>query len=207
MLFENISEKNKGKILKLLEVDYLTLPKGINFFSMINEKNFIGFIEYGAVQIIRNDYNGNKIIVEDDYSGDLFGTAISIVPSDEFLFMTKEETKIIVIDYDRIFNINDSKYDYYNQFVRNLLRISIDKTRERNERIEILSKKSIRNRILEYFRIVSGKSMSKTVYLPFSYTELADFLAVDRCAMTRELKNLKEEGFIKTAGRKITMLY
>ena len=81
------------------------------------------------------------------------------------------------------------------------------KIKEKNERIEILSKKTIRNRLLEYFHISTQKTGSKIIYLPFSYTELADFLAIDRSAMSREIKNLKNEGFIKTTKGKITLLY
>ena len=81
------------------------------------------------------------------------------------------------------------------------------KTEEKNERIEILTKKTIRNRLLEYFTIMSNKHGTKFIYLPFNYTDLADYLAIDRCAMSRELKNLKEEGFIEIKGKRITLLY
>ena len=84
---------------------------------------------------------------------------------------------------------------------------TIVESEEKNERIEILTKKTIRDKLLEYFNIYRKKHASKIIYLPFSFTDLADFLAVDRSAMTRELKNLKEEGFIETKGRRITLLY
>ena len=61
--------------------------------------------------------------------------------------------------------------------------------------------------MLEYFRIISKKNGSKHIYLPFSFSEFANYLAVDRCAMSRELKNLKEEGFIELKAKKITLLY
>ena len=88
-----------------------------------------------------------------------------------------------------------------------MLTITSDKINEKNERIEILTKKTIRDKLLEYFRIVSEKSGSRIIYLTLNYTELADYLAVDRCAMSRELKNLKEDGIIKTEQKKITLLY
>ena len=65
----------------------------------------------------------------------------------------------------------------------------------------------IRHQFDSYFNLlVKGKS-SRTFHLPFTYTELADYLSVDRSAMMRELKNLKEEGFITTTGRKIKLNY
>ena len=49
--------------------------------------------------------------------------------------------------------------------------------------------------------------MNKTITIPFSYTDLADYLSVDRSAMTRELSHLIEDGFIKKTGNKIMLLY
>ena len=82
-----------------------------------------------------------------------------------------------------------------------------DKIKEMNERINILSKKSIRNKLLEFFNLSFTKNNSRNIYLPFTFTELADYLAVDRSAMTRELKILKDEGFIRITGKRITLLY
>ena len=62
-------------------------------------------------------------------------------------------------------------------------------------------------KILSYFDIISRRNLRKTFTVPFSYTDLADFLSVDRSAMMRELKLLVDEGFIKKNGNKITLLY
>ena len=78
---------------------------------------------------------------------------------------------------------------------------------EKNDRIEILTKKTIRDKLLEYFNIYSKKHGTRVIYLPFSLTDFADYLAIDRSAMSREMKNLKDEGFIDSKGRKITLLY
>ena len=76
-----------------------------------------------------------------------------------------------------------------------------------NIHIEVLSKRGIREKILEYFSILSNRTLNKTFILPYTFTDLADYLNVDRSAMMRELKSLKEEGFIKKTGNKITLLY
>ena len=73
-------------------------------------------------------------------------------------------------------------------------------------RIELLSKRSIREKILSYFNLLSIQKYSKSFTLPFSLTDLADYLCVDRSAMMREMKLLKEEGFIEKIGNKITLL-
>ena len=89
----------------------------------------------------------------------------------------------------------------------NFLVILTSKLRGQNERIEILSQKSIRNKLLTYFEIMSKKNNSKNIYLPYTFSDLAAYLAVDRSAMSRELNNLKKEGFISVKHRLITLLY
>lgn len=76
-----------------------------------------------------------------------------------------------------------------------------------NMRIELLTKRSIRDKILGYFTMLSTRNLSKSFSLPFSLTDLADYLSVDRSAMMRELKLLKEDGFIEKNGNKITLIY
>ena len=71
----------------------------------------------------------------------------------------------------------------------------------------MLSNKSIRDKLLDYFRILSKKTGSKVIYLPMSYTELADYLAVNRSALSREIKNLKDDELIETKGKRIKLLY
>ena len=78
---------------------------------------------------------------------------------------------------------------------------------KRNERIELLTTRSIRNKLLNYFELQAKKNNSKSFNLMYSYTDLADYLSVDRSAMMRELKNLKEDKLITDTNKKITILY
>lgn len=207
-IFDNISSKNKEKLLKLLEATTFTFRKNINILTSIKKENIIGVVESGRIQIIRNDYDGNRVIIEELSSNELFGSVISSISGDNYDIVTKEDdTVITVIDYGQIMHIESFKYDYFNQFMKNLMIIITDKIDEKNERIEILTQKTTRDKLLEYFRIISEKKGSKTFVLPFSFTELADYLAVDRSAMTREIKYLKEEGFIRITNKRVTMLY
>lgn len=206
-LFENISKSNKEKLLKMLEATTLIFQKDINICSTINDKNIIGIIEDGYLQIIRNDYNGNRTIIEDLITGDIFGDLLFPITTQEYDIITKEETKITFIDYSIVVNTEEIKYSYYNQFIKNLLKLTVHKINEKNDRIKVLTKKTIRDKLLEYFRITSKRNGSKIIYLPSTFTELADYLAVDRSAMSRELKYLKEEGFIEIVSKKITLLY
>ncbi len=205
-LFNKISVKQQVKLLKLLETSTLSFKKGTVMLSTIKE-NIIGVILEGYAQIVRTDYNGNRTIIEELEEEMIFGSTISSLSSDECELIAKEDTKVLIIDYDLIIESENNTYSYYNQFVKNLLQITTDIIDEKNERIEILTKKTIRDKLLEYFNIYRKKHGSNNIYLPFSLTDLSDYLAVDRSAMSRELRYLKEEGFIETKGRKITLLY
>lgn len=207
-LFQGITEKNKRKLIRMLEANTVTFKKDESIFKLINtNNNIIGLIIEGYAQIIKTDYNGNRTLIEELYENDVFGTLISSLKSKEYDIITKENTKILLIDYDNVLNCNKNNNSFYVQFLKNLLSIVTSRIEEKNERIEILTKKSIRNKLLEYFQIVSKKHGSKYIYLPFNFTDLADYLAVDRSAMSRELKYLKEEGFIEVKGKRITLLY
>lgn len=206
-LFNQISSGNQEKLLRILEAETLNFKKDSPILSIIKNDNFIGIILTGCVQIIRTDHNGVRTIIEELEENDIFGSTISSIKNSEYDIITKEDTKTIIIDYKNIINFPDNNKSYYSQFIKNLLEITTAKIEAKNERIEILTKKTIRNKLLEYFSIISKKHGTKYIYLPFTFTDLADYLAIDRSAMSRELKYLKEEGFIEIKGKRITLLY
>ena len=201
--FDNISNKNKQKLLRLLECKEMAFPKKTFIAPEIRNENIIGIIEEGSIKLVRNNLDGSTTTIEELYENSTFiidtGADIDIY--------TLEDSKIIIIDYDYIIeNLNNEKL-YFNQFIKNLFVIMNDKIRSKNERIEILSKKTIRNKLLKYFDIEFKKRKSKYIYLPYNYKDLAEYLSIDRAAMTREIKYLKEDGLIETKGKRITLLY
>ena len=203
-LFKNITILNKEKILKSLEGNTLYFKKNNTILTNIKHENIIGIILEGYVEIVKTDYNGNRTIIEDLYDNDIFSSKMSNISNNEYSIITKEDTKLIIIYFDEILN-NDLNTTYYNQFLKNLLFIMSDKMTNINNRIEILSNKTIRNKLLAYFRIMSKKNNSRIIYLPYTFIDLADYLGVDRSAMYRELKNLKEDGLINVINKKIIL--
>ena len=173
-LFDNINSKNKEKLLLMLEANTLHFKKDSTILSVIKNDNIVGIITSGYLQIIRTDHNGIRTIIEELEEQDVFGSFISSLKNKEYEIIAKEDTEIIIIDYDNIINCNLTNKSFYNQFIKNLLQITSKKIQEKNERIEILTKKTIRNKLLEYFKIISKKHNSKYIYLPFNFTDLAD---------------------------------
>lgn len=205
-IFEGLTKSQKSKLLYILEAHTFTFKKNVDILDSIDSTNFIGIVLYGELEIIKNEYNGNETLIETVGENSIFGSIISSLNSNEYEALTKEETKIITIDYNHILNIENNA-SYVQQFFKNMLSIISDKISAKNERIEILTKKTIREKLLEYFKIMTDKLGSNIIYLPMNYSSLANFLAIDRSAMTREMKNLIDEGFIKKDNKKITLLY
>lgn len=206
-LFDNINDKNIHKLLELFESHTFTIKKNTTLQSIIvKPKKYIAYVLNGYLQGVKNDYNGNITILEEFEENDIFGNIISAHNNNDYEIVAKEDSNVTIIDYDNILN-SDVNIPSYNTFIKNLLTIMSSKINEVNQRVEILTNKTIRNKLLEYFKIIYKDNKSKIIYLPFTYTALADYLAIDRCAMSRELKNLKDEGMIEIKGRKIKLLY
>lgn len=205
-LFANISNQNLEKLLKLLRADTFTCKKGVSLSYLMND-NFVGIVLDGYLEVIKRDYEGHRSIIETLEPMQVFGTTISSLNSPDYDIETILDSKIILIDYNNILNFLEKGNHSYQKFLTNLLVIVTNKISEKNERIAILTQKSIRNKLLEYFKITSLKNNSRHIYIPTTYSELAEYLAVDRSAMSRELKNLQNEGFIDIKNKKITLLY
>lgn len=205
--FDNISEKNKTKLFKSFHTHIMTYNKGEDLSKMLMDTNSLGIIITGYVQIIKKNLNGTSLIIDELYEDDLLSIKTIYVQDSEYEVLVKEETKIVFFDLDQLQNFSENEKGYYNQFIKNLFLIMNDKLNEKNERIQILTKKTIRNRLLEYFSIAKTRNGSNNIYLPFSFLALADYLGVDRSAMSRELGYLKEEGFIEIKGKRIILKY
>ena len=205
--FDDLSKLQINKLLDLLGVHFYTYNKNEEILTTIKNENIVCIIMEGSAQIMYIEYNGNEILIENLSKYDVFGTNISGTNNENCEIIAKGKTEVLVIDYDKLLNEKNLNHPYFNTFLRNLFDITNIKFRERNKRIRILEKKQIRDKLLEYFEIEYINTPSKSFYLPFSLKELADYIAVNRSAMFRELKHLKDDKLIEINGRKITLLY
>lgn len=206
-LFENISDKNIEKLKKTLKANTVRYQKNVNILSNTNTEEFIAIIDSGSVQLINTDYDGNETIIEDINAGEIFGSLSYSLNNEEVSCVTKEKSQITYIQYKQITSDEIIKTDSYIIFIKNLIKLLGEHVSNKNTRIELLTKKTTRDKLLEYFRLQAQTKSNKSFTIPMSFTELANYLSVDRSAMTREISYLKEEGFIKTNGRRITLLY
>ena len=182
--------------------------KGETVANYIEKRSQLCIVLSGEVDLIRYDINGNKTIIGHFLENDIFGEVFYPASTNNELFAkAHKNSEVLFYTYDALSNKCKRNCEFHKELTNSLGQLFLDKIVELNLRIELLTTKSTREKILSYFRILSKGSLRRSFTLPFSYTDLADFLSVDRSAMMRELKLLIDEGFIKKTGNKITLLY
>ena len=181
--------------------------KGETVTTYIEKRNQICIVLSGEVDLLRYDFNGNKTIIGHFVENDVFGEIFYPANTNNELFVeAKKKAEILFFTYDTLFTKCRKNCDFHKELINNLSELFLEQIIQLNLRIELLTKRSIRSKSLSYFDMLSRSNLRKSFTLPFSYTDFADFLSVDRSAMMRELSHLKEEGFIIKKGKKITLL-
>ena len=171
------------------------------------ESNAVGIIERGEASVIRIDKDGVSTVLEELSVGGVFGRTLAYAGSvrDSMEVVCRTPCDVLFIDYPHIFKRCEKACTHHSLLVQNMLRLMADKAQALSLRVDVLSRRSIREKLLCYFRQLSEQEGKQTFTLPFSLSTLADYIATDRSAMMRDLKRLKEEGVIRSDGRKITL--
>ncbi len=176
--------------------------------TYIAKRRQLCLLKSGEADLIRYDFNGNKTIVEHYLSGNIFGEIFYNVTTNNELFVeAKTKCEVLFFDYDFLENKCTANCSYHKKVIQTLPDLLLSQINSLNTRIEILSKRTIREKLLTYFNIVATKNISKSFSLPFSLTDLADYLSVDRSAMMREIGYLRNDNIIEKNGNRITLLY
>ena len=205
-LYKDSDEKELKRLFTIINANTLEYKNNQTIAYSMRNRNMIGIIEEGSANLVRFDYNGSRTIIEELNNGDVFSDMFLSSNNSELVAIATSNCKVTFIEYDQL----TKKIKTNNTaaiLMDNLFKLLSDKLINKNERIELLTARSIRNKLLSYFELQEKKYNSKSFNLNLTYTDLADYLAVDRSAMMRELKNLKDEGFIKDVNKKITILY
>lgn len=195
-----VNNCNRIQIKKFVKDEIVT--------TYIEKRNQLCIVLSGEVDLIRYDVNGNKTIISHFVTDDVFGEVFYPANTNNELFaIARKNSEILFYTYDSLLTKCRRNCDFHKTLTSSLSELFLNNIVELNLRIELLTKRSTRSKILSYFDILSKGSLRKTFTLPYTYTDLADFLSVDRSAMMREFKLLIDDGFIKKNGSKITLLY
>jgi len=204
----NIEEFVKNFETNCNRVQKKSFSKNEVITSYIKNRNQLCILKSGNANLVRYDLNGNRTIVEHFSSNDVFGEVFyTITINNELLVEAREKCEVLFYSYNDIHNKCKNNCKFHTVLSENLPELILSKVTDLNMRIELLTKRSIRDKLIGYFTMLSTRNLSKTFTLPFSLTDLADYLSIDRSAMMRELKLLREEGFIEKNGNRITLSY
>ena len=205
--FDGLNDKEKDKIKEALNAHIYEFNKGDELITFINSKNMVGVVLEGKAKLILNSYTGEEILIEEFKKDSIFGNNISDINNADTKMYAMEHTKVAIVDYNFLISDTFIQKEWYNRLIKNLFRILVIRSNEINKRLRILTKKSIRDRLIEFFNIEYEKRHTKTFYLGIPLKDLADYLSVNRSAMFRELKFLKEDNIISIVNKKVTILY
>ena len=194
-------EKNCSKIYKK------TFKKEEIITTYIAKRHQICIMLSGEADLIRYDAKGNRTIVEHFINNDIFGEAFYTITTNNELFVkARKNCEIYFLTYDNVINKCKSNCKFHQILKENISNLISNKLIQLNTRVELLTKRSTRDKLIFYFNILSTRSLNKTFSLPMSLTDLVDYLSIDRSAMMRELKLLKEDGIIIKDKNKITLI-
>lgn len=167
----------------------------------------LGIVENGHISLMKTDINGVRTIFEQLGAGGVFGDVLGFAWADgSFFLVAEEDSDVLYIDYEHIVKRCANACAHHSAVVSNLVKLMSEKTQALSEHLEILSRRTTREKLLAYFGMLAAKNKSLYFTLPFSQTSLADYICVDRSAMARELRRMSEEGLIDIERRNVKLI-
>ncbi len=189
------------------KVQIKKFDKGETITTFLVNRNQFCILISGSADLVRYDYNGNRLVAERFSKNSIFGEIFyHINTNSEFVVEAKDKCEVLLFSYDDITLKCRHNCGFHQKLISFFPNLILSKITDLTSRIELLSRRTTRDKLLGYFDLLS-KQYGKSFTLPFSITELANYLSVDRSSMTRELSILKKENFIKQDRNKITLLY
>lgn len=199
ILFDGISEKYYEDVLICLDA-YIREYKKYEFVYKTGESlRHIGIVLNGAINVIKEDMNGNVMIINQISENELFGETFSCAGVEKIpvSIQAVSDTTILFINSKKIIGDGSCMCEYRKILIENMLKILANKNLHQSRKIEHLSKRSTRDKLLSYLHdevIIKGK---KEIAIPYNRQELADYLCVDRSALSKEICKLRDEGKIE----------
>mgnify|MGYP003424309903 FL=1 len=189
------------------KVQIKEFSKGETVTTYIEKRNQLCILISGEADLIRYDFYGHKTIIGHFNEYDTFGEVFYPANTNNELFVVaRKKCKVLFYIYDNLDYKCRKNCSFHNTLINRLSSLLLEKIVNLNTRVELLSKRNIRDKLISYFNLLSSKTMSKNITIPFSYTDLADYLSIDRSAMMRDIKTLVDHGIIEKKGNKIKLL-
>lgn len=198
-LFNNIRAADLPPMLSCLGVKNKEYKKGSIVLHAEDNVDHVGIVLRGAVLIVKEDFAGNRSIVERIGQYEVFGEALACagIPKSPVTVVAAESNEIMWIQFRRIVNTCSINCMFHAKLIENMMKLLAEKNLQMNQKLEITSKRNIRDKLMAYLIIQAKEARSFDFAIPLNRGELADYLYVDRSALSRELCKMRDEGLIE----------
>lgn len=207
-LFENVSYSNLTSMFACLNVRYEECKKGSYIFLEGQKVDYVGVVQKGKLAAVKDTYQGNRSILQEYSPSEMFGGAFACAKLDKapISVLALSDSEVLLFDYKRIITTCSSACVFHAKLIENMLKILADDVLNLNDKLHVLSNRTTRDKLLAYFELQREIFNSDIFSIPLNREQLADFLFVDRSAMSRELSNMRDEGLIKFDKNNIELL-
>ena len=204
-LFSDMSDDEIKTALECIALPSRSVKKGETIVHAGEKVLNIGFIVSGGVIISKEDYWGNRVIMAKLIDGQIFSESFALSKSkvSEVCVVAAEESNILFLDAAKILMC---KSEVAHKLIKNLVFALAGKNLRLNDKLTHMSKPTTREKLLSYLSAESQKQKSSTFEIPFDREQLADYLAVERSAMSRELSKLRCDGYIQYTKNRFTLM-
>lgn len=206
-LFSGISPQEAETMINCLSPRLLKFKKNSAVLSLGEKVSSMGIIVEGCVHIVRDDFWGNRNILSKAVQGDLFAEvyACSGLPLEVGVF-AECNTEVLFLSVEKILKPCGSACSFHSKLIQNLLRVTAAKNLAMNAKLAHITQRSTRDKLFSYLSAESIKSGSPEFTIPFNRQELADYLSVDRSAMSNELCKMRDEGLLSFEKNHFTLI-
>jgi len=207
-LFSGVSDTDISSMLGCLQAKLLTFKKGDYIFREGEHMDNITVLVKGKLLIQHDDFWGNRSIVNVIRVGEMFGEAYVAPESGSLLndVIAEEDSAVIFFDVRRILTVCSTACRFHSMVIQNLFFAISEKNRKLVQKIGHMSKRSTRAKLLSYLSEEAKRQNSSHFSIPFTRQQLADFLCVDRSAMSNELCKMRDEGLLQFKKNQFTLL-
>lgn len=198
-LFERIKDEEIPGMLNCLGAKVIQVSEKQFVFMEGEPARYVGIVLSGMIQVVREDYYGNRSIVAAVEPAQLFGETFACADEERMPVsaVAECESEVLLADCRRILTTCSNACGFHNQLVSNLLKIVARKNLLLNQKIELLSQKTTREKLMTYLLAQAKRCGSNEFTIPYDRQALADYLGVERSAMSAELGKLRRDGVIE----------
>ena len=198
-LFSGVGDEEISTMLSCLGASLFTYKKGEFVLRQGEHLSNILVLVEGSLHIQRDDYWGNRSILGHIGIGEIFGEAYAAPDSGTLLndVIAVKDSSVFFFDVKRVISTCSSACRFHTMVVQNLFFAISEKNRTLVQKLDYLSRRTTREKLISYLSEEAKRQNSPQITIPFNRQQLADYLSVDRSAMSNELGKMRDEGLLE----------